>query len=172
MSHPCDGNGHKGTRDIPNGTKQPQSLAFARLAMALGVTGFGSAPKAKNICERSWPRDRDPWRKRDPATLTPYPFGRRVRFIAHERVDMTWDRPVIPSDRGDVMLVYLFRDENKRDTFAYSTDVTGRNIPRGSPYTQWSFVAAEKIGDRDDGGEVKRHLKQQGFYVFRGSQRP
>jgi len=28
------------------------------------------------------------------------------------------------------MLVYLFRDENSGDTFAYSADVTGRNIPR------------------------------------------
>ena len=43
------------------------------------------------------------------------------------------------------MLVYLFRDENSRDIFAYSTDVTGRNIPRASPHTQWSFVAAEQI---------------------------
>jgi len=66
------------------------------------------------------------------------------------------------------MLVHLCRDESSRDTFAYSTDVTGRNIPRTSPYTQWSFVAAEKIQVE----EVTRHLGQQGFYIFRKSLAP
>ena len=67
------------------------------------------------------------------------------------------------------MLVYLCRDESSRDTLAYATDVTGRSIPRATPYTQWTFVAAEKIQDRDDFEEVKRHLRQQGFYIFRKS---
>jgi len=62
------------------------------------------------------------------------------------------------------MLVYLFRDQSNRDTFAYSMDVTGRNIPHASPSTQWSFVAAEKIQDFE---EAMRHLRQQGFYIFR-----
>jgi len=66
------------------------------------------------------------------------------------------------------MLVYLFRDEDNRDTFAYSMDVTGRNIPRGSPDTQWSFVAEEKIQGLDI-EEVTRHLRQQGFYIFQRS---
>src|SRR5262245_60153696 len=58
------------------------------------------------------------------------------------------DRHTLGESRGvRAMLVYLFRDENSRDTFAYSTDVTGRKIPRLSPYSQWSFVAAEKIQD-------------------------
>jgi hypothetical protein len=70
------------------------------------------------------------------------------------------------------MLVYLFRDENSRDTFAYSTDVTGRSIPRASPHSQWTFVAAEKIQNRDDFEELKRHLRQQGFYIFRRSHAP
>src|SRR5215510_1096782 len=67
------------------------------------------------------------------------------------------------------VLVYLFRDEGSRDTFAYSTDVTGRNIPRASRYTQWSFEAAEKIQDLRDFEEVIEHLKQKGFYIFRRS---
>jgi len=69
------------------------------------------------------------------------------------------------------VLVYLFRDENSRETFAYSTDVTGRNIPRGSPHTQWSFVAAEEIhvGDFE---EVRLHLRRHGFYVFRRGRAP
>jgi hypothetical protein len=65
------------------------------------------------------------------------------------------------------MLVYLFRDESSSDTFAYSTDVTGRNIPRASPYTQWSFVAPERTHNLDDIEEVRLHLRRQGFYVFR-----
>ena len=69
------------------------------------------------------------------------------------------------------LLVYLFQDPNSRDTFAYSTDVTGRNIPRGSRYTQWSFIAEEKI-EGPDVEEVTRHLRQQGFYIFRKSHAP
>jgi hypothetical protein len=69
------------------------------------------------------------------------------------------------------MLVYLFRDENSRNTFAYSTDVTGRNIPRGSPHAQWSFVAAEQI-QVDDFEDVRLHLRRHGFYVFRRDVRP
>ena len=64
------------------------------------------------------------------------------------------------------MLVYLFRDEHCPDTFAYSTDVTGRNIPRASPTTQWSFVSAEQI-QGDDFENVRLHLRRHGYYVFR-----
>jgi hypothetical protein len=65
------------------------------------------------------------------------------------------------------VLVYLFRDEgSNRDTFAYSTDVTGRNIPRASRYTQWTFEAAEKIQDLEDFEDVIEHLKQKGFYIW------
>jgi len=70
------------------------------------------------------------------------------------------------------MLVYLFRDAGDRDTFAYSTDVTGRNIPRASGYTQWSFEAAKKIEDLDDFEEIMEHLKRKGFYIFRRSRAP
>jgi len=54
------------------------------------------------------------------------------------------------------MLVYLFRDENSRDTFSYSRDVTGRNIARTSSFTQWSYVAAEYIQGLTDFEEVTR----------------
>jgi hypothetical protein len=64
------------------------------------------------------------------------------------------------------MLIYLFRDQSGSNRFAYSTDVTGRNIPRASPDTQWSFVAAEQI-PVDDLDEVRLHLRRWGFYVFR-----
>jgi hypothetical protein len=82
----------------------------------------------------------------------------------------TWARrgkPTQPSIGGvHGMLVYLFRDENSLDTLAYSTDVTGRNIPRRSPKTQWSFVSAAQI-QGDDYEEVRLRLRRWGFYVFR-----
>jgi len=80
--------------------------------------------------------------------------------------------PEIPSDRGSGMLVYLFRDESSRDMFAYSTDVTARNIPRTSASTQWSFVATENIQGLANFEEVNQHLSQQGFYIFRSSHAP
>ena len=67
------------------------------------------------------------------------------------------------------MLVYLFRDESSPDTFAYSTDVTGRNIPRQSPHSQWSFVTAERTHNLGN-FEVTRHLERLGFYIFQRSQ--
>ena len=65
------------------------------------------------------------------------------------------------------MLVYLFRDENSHDTFAYSTDVTGRSIAPISPRAKWSFVAAASFEDLDDNEEAVQHLRQHGIYVFR-----
>jgi hypothetical protein len=65
------------------------------------------------------------------------------------------------------MFLYLFRDQNRGDTFAYSTDVTGRNIPRAAPYAQWGFVAEENVDGIDGLEEVARQLRRQGFYIFR-----
>jgi len=64
------------------------------------------------------------------------------------------------------VFVYLFDDEGGFNTFAYSTDVTGRNIPAPTTRTKWSFVAA--LGDRDieNFEDVRRRLRQQGYYVF------
>jgi hypothetical protein len=96
------------------------------------------------------------------------------RFVTLRARGRTRDSPThIGRIKGvRAMLVYLFRDENSRDTFAYSTDVTGRKIPRLSPYSQWSFVAAAKIQDLDTVEEVTRYLRQQGCYVFRRSRVP
>ena len=65
---------------------------------------------------------------------------------------------------GDIsMLAYLFRDQSGSGTFAYTTDVTGRNIPRPTERTKWSFVAAADI--RDD-AVVMRPLRVDSFFVF------
>ena len=78
------------------------------------------------------------------------------------------DQPDLQTRSGRVgVLVYLFRDENSRDTFAYSTDVTGRNVARALRRAKWNFMASARIEDLDDNEEATRHLRQRGFYVFR-----
>jgi hypothetical protein len=67
---------------------------------------------------------------------------------------------------GAGVLVYLFRDDSGGDSFAYSTDVTGRNLPLTTERTRWSFVAA--VADRDIEGfeDVMPCLRRRGFYLF------
>jgi hypothetical protein len=65
------------------------------------------------------------------------------------------------------MQVYLFRDRSGSNSFAYSTDVTGRNIPRPDARTDWRFVTV--VSDQDisrDREKVIRRLERFGFYVF------
>jgi hypothetical protein len=40
------------------------------------------------------------------------------------------------------MVIYLFRDKSNDEFFAFSTDVTGRNIPRAAANTEWMFIEA------------------------------
>jgi len=66
------------------------------------------------------------------------------------------------------MQVYLFRDQSGSNNLAYSIDITGRNIPRSEPCTEWRFmnvVSYESLFlDRE---EVIRHLERFGFYAFK-----
>jgi hypothetical protein len=64
------------------------------------------------------------------------------------------------------MLVYLFRDQDRSSKFGYSTDVTGRNLPRQMAGSNWSFVKAASREDLSDCEEAMRHLRRHGFYVF------
>jgi hypothetical protein len=64
------------------------------------------------------------------------------------------------------VLVYLFSDQGGSKTLAYSTDVTGRNIPRPAADTKWHFVSAVPEKDLHQSGEATRNLRQRGFYVF------
>ena len=66
------------------------------------------------------------------------------------------------------MLVYLFRDESGSNALAYSTDVTGRNIPRPSERTAWAFVTATLRQDIHD-EEAMRHLRDHSFYIFQSA---
>jgi len=65
------------------------------------------------------------------------------------------------------MQVYLFRDQSGSNNFAYSTDVTGRNIPRLAARTEWTFmrvVSYQAISP--DCEEAMRHLEGFGYYIF------
>jgi len=71
------------------------------------------------------------------------------------------------------MVIYLFRDEADNEKFALSMDITGRNIPPITAYTEWIFVEAIdtlKFGDPWDIGDfsqVFERLKADGYYMFR-----
>jgi hypothetical protein len=62
--------------------------------------------------------------------------------------------------------VYLFRDHSRSDTFAYSVDVTGRNIPQRTPETKWIFVAVSSERDLPEGEGAKGDFERSGFFVF------
>jgi hypothetical protein len=72
------------------------------------------------------------------------------------------------------MFIYLFRDKHSSDIFAFSTDVTGRNIPPATATTKWMFMEAIDVlrfpepWDIDDFQYVLDHLKTEGFYLFQG----
>ena len=65
------------------------------------------------------------------------------------------------------MLVYLFRDQDRSATLAYSTDVTGRNLPRAEDRRptgrSWRVASHEETRE---GGEAARHLRRDGFYIL------
>ena len=70
------------------------------------------------------------------------------------------------------MRIYLFRDENDSDVFAFSTDVTGTNIPLVTSLTEWIFLEAidslniPEPWDIRDFQEVLDHLRADGYYLF------
>jgi hypothetical protein len=60
------------------------------------------------------------------------------------------------------------------DVFAFSTDVTGQNIPPITPLTEWIFLEALETlkfpepWDIRDFQDVLKHLEADGYYVFQG----
>ena len=72
------------------------------------------------------------------------------------------------------MVIYLFRDKNNDDIFAFSTDVTGRGIPPAAATTEWMFIEAldtlkfPEPWDIGDFQYVLDHLQANGFYLFQG----
>ena len=72
------------------------------------------------------------------------------------------------------MVIYLFRDRSNDEFFAFSTDVTGRNIPPAAANTVWMFIEAlntVKFPEPWDIGDfqyVLDHLHADGYYLFQG----
>jgi hypothetical protein len=62
--------------------------------------------------------------------------------------------------------IFLFRDRGSTSTFAYSLDVTGRNIPQQTERTKWVFDTVTSDRDMPEDQEAIRHLKRCGYYVF------
>ena len=72
------------------------------------------------------------------------------------------------------MVIYLFREKNNDDIFAFSTDVTGRSIPPAAATTEWMFIQAldtlkfQEPWDIGDVQYVLDELQVSGFYLFQG----
>ena len=72
------------------------------------------------------------------------------------------------------MIIYLFRDIDADDIFAFSTDLTGTNILAVTQTTDWLFQEAldliefanRTIGDFRN---VLDRLKTDGFYLFQAN---
>ena len=68
------------------------------------------------------------------------------------------------------MSIYLFRAGSSR-TFAYSLDVTGRNMPPVAEQAKWRFERAVDAEEVKAHPEALQRIWEVGFYVFTGSGR-
>jgi hypothetical protein len=64
------------------------------------------------------------------------------------------------------MPIYLFRAGSSQ-TFGYSLDVTGRNIPPAAE--KWRFEKAVDAEELKAHPEALQRISEVGFYVFNGS---
>jgi hypothetical protein len=67
------------------------------------------------------------------------------------------------------MAIYLFRAGSSQ-TFAYSLDVTGRNIPPMAEDSEWRYERTVDTGQLEKAHpEALRPLQANGFYLFTAS---
>ena len=64
--------------------------------------------------------------------------------------------------------IFLFRAQGCSRCFAYSLDVTGRNIPPLSEQTKWLYVGLVAAVQLEAQPETLKRLRTDGFYVFKG----
>src|SRR5262245_29819929 len=62
--------------------------------------------------------------------------------------------------------IFLFRAQGCARSFAYSLDVTGRNIPPLSEHTRWLYVGVIAVQKLAADPEILRQLQTVGFCVF------
>ena len=68
------------------------------------------------------------------------------------------------------MSIYVFRAGSSR-TFAYSLDVTGRNIPPVAEQAKWRFERTVDAEELTAHPETLQQIWEVGVYVFSGSGR-
>ena len=68
------------------------------------------------------------------------------------------------------MSIYVFRTGSSR-TFAYSLDVTGRNIPPVAGQAKWRFERTVDLEELKAHPEALQQIWEVGFYVFNCSGR-
>jgi hypothetical protein len=62
--------------------------------------------------------------------------------------------------------IYLFRRKDCNHSFAYSLDVTGRNIPPVTEHAEWFYVGTVAAEQLEADPEALRRLQRDGYYVF------
>ena len=92
--------------------------------------------------------------------------GKGRRFIAPRSLERRHIDLAANARGAPPVLIYVFRDQDRSTTFAYSTDITGRNLLRQAPRTKWAFVTIASDHDIAEGEEAMRHLQHRGFYIF------
>ena len=91
--------------------------------------------------------------------LTPYHWNKPPTPFVHA----PWDKR-----SGIAQLpIFLFRAQGCSRSFAYSLDVTGRNIPALTERTNWLFVGVIAAEQLEAHPETLRQLRANGFYIFK-----
>jgi hypothetical protein len=62
--------------------------------------------------------------------------------------------------------IFLFRSQGCSRSFAYSLDVTGRNIPPLAEHADWIYVGMVTAEQLEADPEALRQLRTVSFYVF------
>jgi hypothetical protein len=65
------------------------------------------------------------------------------------------------------MAIYLFRVGGSR-TFAYSLDVTGRNLPPAAEGAKWLYERTVDAKQLKAHPEAEQELRASGFHLFNG----
>jgi hypothetical protein len=88
----------------------------------------------------------------------------------HTSVDWNWLRTrtfiSVGKNGYAAMRIYLFRSASSSRTFAYTLDVTARNIARETEHAEWLYVRVLDAEELEGSPEVLQRLRADGFYLF------
>jgi hypothetical protein len=139
--------------------RPPSSIAFA-VSVHRGMIDLDGLAR----CHRSRRQWRAFRRSDRIATLT----------ISHLQLRTSWPLELLvllhlsPSSKSGyaAMPVYLFRSASSSRSFAYTRDVTGRNIPRETEDAEWLFLRMLDEEQLRAHPEAVQRLRADGFYLF------